>query len=118
MYWQGGGWYEISANRTEEDWATDDMMMKALIRKIRKVLTPNEEVSVGYTVPVVVKAKDGMHLKRQERKVQKPELVHSSNITVSVPAPVTPVVYGERKPQVPLSRLEALQRRINSKYHH
>ena len=115
MYWSGGGWYTISANRVEEDWASDEMMMKALIRKIRQILGPKEEASVIYTVPVVVKTRDGLHRQVPPPKKVAPRLVHSSDITVSVPAPVTPVVF--EKPQVPNARLEALQRRINGKFH-
>jgi hypothetical protein len=115
MYWSGGGWYTISANRVEEDWASDEMLMKALVRKIRQILAPKEEVAVKYTVPVVVKTRDGLHRQAPKAALSKPQLVHSSDITVSVPAPVTPVVF--EKPQVQEARLEALQRRINGKFH-
>ena len=104
---QGSGWYEVSTNRMKEDWATDAQMMKALIKKAREILYPQcREVAVDYSkanvgkrfidagIPIPVAHLPGMTI--QEATI---EYVEAPKATV---AP---------------TKLEALQRRVNNKYH-
>lgn len=42
MFGQGGGWYEIAANLSEYDWATEDQARRVMLRKIRHVLQMEE----------------------------------------------------------------------------
>ena len=40
MFSQCGGWYEISPCRSEYDWASDEQLMKGMLRRIHSILAP------------------------------------------------------------------------------
>jgi len=145
MFWQGGGWYEISSRRLPNDWATDTQMMNALIRKIREVLNAPEMPKADFNHTPVGESRWVKHVRALAAKVEAPIDYSKPNvgkhfidaglpIPVDVPVPSSTAAVQYDKPistgrqttfvdapkveAAPVNRLEALARRINNKYHH
>ena len=53
MLAQGNGWYQFTTDRFEEDWASDEQMMRCLLRKVRHILglVPKAEEPVVQHTP-------------------------------------------------------------------
>lgn len=100
MYWHGGGWYEVSANRCELDWATDEQMIKALLRRIHEILfAGKEQIAVDYSKPNVGRRFIDAGLPIRVNSLPKPKV--EAAVTMAAPT----------------NRLEVLANRLNSKYH-
>ena len=125
MYAQGGGWYEISENLSEYDWATPEQAMKGMLKKIRQILCPEDVLKVVPTPVAKVQLRPRQVRDTIPAIAERPNLNNVALAKVqtvpfagicSEPAKVKPTQVPQTAVAAP-SRLEALQRRINNKFH-
>ena len=125
MYWQGAGWYEISQNLTEFDWAEPMQAMKAMLKRIRQVLCPEDTQCIEYTPVRKVQLRSRV-LRPAVEQVIAPVNLNNFELAKVTPVPFAGVrsepakVKPTQVPQTAVadpSRLEALRRRINNKFH-
>lgn len=126
MYAQGGGWYEISENLSEYDWATPEQARKGMLKRIRQVLCPEDTKCIEYT-PVRKVQLQPRHARPVGQLVAAPVNLNNVELVKVTPVPFAgvrsepvKVKPAQERPVTDvagLSRLEALQRRINNKFH-
>lgn len=109
MYHQGRGWYEVSTNPQEWDWMTSEQMIKVFLKKINSILHPKAEE------PAVI---DYSRINVGKRFIDAglPIYVNSTPKPISA-QPLTFQQRVENNKVAAKERLEALQRRINNRFH-
>ena len=101
---QGGGWYHISPERESFDFASDEQLMKGMLRKIISILAPKDEtVEVGKGPEVTLPTYVGGGVPHREMATMHATEGGGKSLMAKAAADA--------------DRLKALANRLNNKFH-